>query len=187
MPPSQTTTCCSWTAASASPLRRCVVFELPPCNLLLLTALQVEANKAILAASVEARSACWGIGLVKLMGRSSGFIACEAAIASGDVDVCLVPEAPFKLDRLLPYLLERVQKRGHATVVIAEGAAQDLMRAELAERGEEVPADYDPSGNPVLLDNAPWLKAKIKAYAMEQAGMKCDIKLIAPAYSASCW
>ncbi len=33
-----------------------------------------------------------GVGVVKLMGRNSGFITAHAALASRDVDVCLVPE-----------------------------------------------------------------------------------------------
>ena len=51
-----------------------------------------EAQRALLAAKVEASSAFRGIGLVKLMGRSSGFIAMQASMASGLVDVCLIPE-----------------------------------------------------------------------------------------------
>lgn len=40
----------------------------------------------------QAHSAYHGIGLVKLMGRSSGFIAMQASLSSGQVDVCLIPE-----------------------------------------------------------------------------------------------
>jgi 6-phosphofructokinase 1 len=42
-----------------------------------------EAQRALLAAKVEASSARHGIGLVKLMGRQSGFIAMQASMASG--------------------------------------------------------------------------------------------------------
>ena len=42
-----------------------------------------EAQRALLAAKVEATSAYKGIGLVKLMGRQSGFIAMQASMASG--------------------------------------------------------------------------------------------------------
>jgi 6-phosphofructokinase len=44
-----------------------------------------EAQRALLAAKVEATSAYKGIGLVKLMGRQSGFIAMQASMASGKV------------------------------------------------------------------------------------------------------
>lgn len=41
---------------------------------------------------LQANSAYNGIGIVKLMGRQSGFIAMHASLASGQVDVCLIPE-----------------------------------------------------------------------------------------------
>jgi hypothetical protein len=41
-----------------------------------------EAQRALLAAKVEASSADHGIGLVKLMGRSSGFIALQVPTPS---------------------------------------------------------------------------------------------------------
>jgi 6-phosphofructokinase 1 len=49
------------------------------------------------AAYVEATNAQNGVGLVKLMGRYSGFISRNAALANGNVDICLVPELPFEL------------------------------------------------------------------------------------------
>ena len=42
-----------------------------------------ESQRALLAAKVEAASALKGIGVVKLMGRQSGFIAMQASMASG--------------------------------------------------------------------------------------------------------
>ena len=42
-----------------------------------------EAQRAIMAAKVEATSAYKGIGVVKLMGRQSGFITMQASMASG--------------------------------------------------------------------------------------------------------
>ncbi|KAL0330398.1 UNVERIFIED_CONTAM: ATP-dependent 6-phosphofructokinase [Sesamum radiatum] len=57
-----------------------------------------EAQRAINAAHVEAESAENGIGVVKLMGRYSGFIAMYATLASRDVDCCLIPESPFYLE-----------------------------------------------------------------------------------------
>ena len=58
-----------------------------------------EAQTALLAAKVEAISADQGIGLVKLMGRSSGFIAMQASMASGN------PHFFFPLALLLLLLL----------------------------------------------------------------------------------
>ena len=77
-----------------------------------------EATKSIHAASVEARSAPGGIGLVKLMGRHSGFIACYATLAKDDADYVLIPEVPFALDGergLLEHLRQRVQERAERT------------------------------------------------------------------------
>ena len=56
-----------------------------------------EAQRALLAAKVEASSAFRGLAIVKLMGRQSGFIATQASLSSGVVDVCLIPEVPFSL------------------------------------------------------------------------------------------
>ena len=145
-----------------------------------------EANAAVQAAAVEARSARWGIGLVKLMGRQSGFIAASSAIASGEVDVCVIPEAETNLDRLMAYIYTRVKEKGHGTVVVAEGAFQCEMRVELAASGRPVPSAVDPSGNPVLLDVGVWLKDKLKDHFAQQddGAIKPDIKLISPSYSA---
>jgi 6-phosphofructokinase 1 len=146
-----------------------------------------EATAAILAASVEAHSCYRGIGLVKLMGRESGFIAAEASIASGVVDVCVIPEAEVVLSALLPYIHNRLLQRGHAVVVVAEGAFQDEIRAELAANGEDVPEALDASGNKVLLDVGGWLRDKLKEYSTSVSGgaVHADVKLISPSYSAS--
>lgn len=56
------------------------------------------AERMIDAAYVEATNAVNGVGLVKLMGRYSGFIARNACLAQGNVDICLIPELPFELN-----------------------------------------------------------------------------------------
>ena len=38
------------------------------------------------------------IGLIKLMGRHSGYIAMQASLAHANVDICLIPENPFELN-----------------------------------------------------------------------------------------
>jgi 6-phosphofructokinase 1 len=89
------------------------------------------AQAAIQSAKTEARcNLPNGIGIVKLMGRSAGFIAVHATLASGDVDLCLVPEVDIDLygeDGYLPFLKQRVEEQGHAVVVVAEGAGEDLL------------------------------------------------------------
>ena len=90
-----------------------------------------EAKTAIYSAHTEAMGATNGVGLVKLMGRESGFIAAYAALAYNDVNFCLVPEVPFSLEDFLKSLRERLERRNHAVVVVAEGAGQDLMEKTL--------------------------------------------------------
>jgi 6-phosphofructokinase 1 len=92
-----------------------------------------EAVKTVSCAHVEAVGAMNGIGLVKLMGRHSGFISCYAALAGQHVNYCLIPEVPFGLDGpsgLLETLRYRLAHRKHAVIVAAEGAGQDLMSVD---------------------------------------------------------
>ena len=123
-----------------------------------LTAVQ-EAAQVLHRAHTEARSVENGIALVKLMGRHAGFIAAGATVASQDVNFTLVPEVPFKLDGkrgFLAALQQRILKRKHALVVVAEGAGQDLLENGQAER--------DASGNVKLKDIGPFLRDRIEAH-----------------------
>lgn len=94
------------------------------------TAVQV-AQAAIKSAKTEALcNLPNGIGIVKLMGRSAGFIAAHATLSSGDVDLCLIPEVKIVLDGpdgILEFLKKRVAEQGHAVVVVAEGAGEELL------------------------------------------------------------
>jgi 6-phosphofructokinase 1 len=112
-----------------------------------------EARRAIYAAYSEARGARNGIGLVKLMGRDSGFIATYAVLANSQVNFCLVPEVPFTLEGLLKALEERLARQGYAVIVIAEGAGQDLL-AQTAES--------DTSGNIRYGDIGIFLRDRIR-------------------------
>ena len=113
-----------------------------------------KASEAIQAAHVEAEGARYGTGLVKLMGRHSGFIAAYASLATSDVNFCLIPEVPFSMETFLPALKERLERREHAVIVVGEGAGQELM----GESGER-----DASGNIKFNDIGLFLKAKICA------------------------
>ncbi|KAK1290581.1 6-phosphofructokinase 3 [Acorus calamus] len=119
-----------------------------------------EAQRAINAAHVESESVENGIGVVKLMGRYSGFIAMYATLASRDVDCCLIPESPFYLEGhggLFEYMEKRLKEQGHMVLVVAEGAGQDLIAESLRSMSVE-----DPSGNKLLLDVGLWLSEKIR-------------------------
>ena len=88
------------------------------------------AVPVVRCAHVEAKNALNGIGLVKVMGRESGFIAAHTSLAQSDVNFCLIPENPFDLygeKGLLPLLKRRLTDRGHAVILVAEGAGQDLL------------------------------------------------------------
>jgi len=132
-----------------------------------------EAVRAIDAAHTEAKGARNGIGLVKLMGRDSGFIAVFASLARSDVNFCLIPESPFTLEKLLESVRDRVQSRGHAVIVAAEGAGQDLM----ATSGER-----DASGNLKFGDIGVFLKERIGAY-FQKLEMDATLKYIDPSYT----
>jgi 6-phosphofructokinase 1 len=131
-----------------------------------------EARRATQAAHAEASGARNGIGLVKLMGRDSGFIAGYAALADPTVSFCLIPEAPFTLEGFLRALQERVQRRGQAVVVAAEGAGQDLLRAT---------DEKDASGNVRYGDIGVFLRDRIREH-FAAAGLEVNLKYIDPSY-----
>jgi 6-phosphofructokinase 1 len=131
-----------------------------------------EARRAIYAAYSEARGARNGIGLVKLMGRDSGFIAVYAALANSQVNFCLVPEVPFKLEGLLKALEKRLARQGYAVIVAAEGAGQDLLAAT---------AERDASGNIRYGDIGIFLRGRIKEH-FSQIGRQVEMKYIDPSY-----
>jgi len=136
-----------------------------------------EATKSIQAAHVEAKASPNGVGLVRLMGRHSGFIACYASLAEPDANYVLIPEVPFQLDGphgLLEHLLERVRRQGHAVIVAAEGAGQDLI--------PDTVAGVDASGNRKLHDIGLYLKSRITEH-FAAAGVELNLKYIDPSYA----
>ncbi len=134
------------------------------------------AVQAIECAHVEARGARNGLGLVKLMGRHSGFIACSAAIATGEVNYVLIPECPFSMEGpfgLLEHLRKRMRERGHAVIVTAEGAGQEHMNGDNLE--------FDASGNQRLKDIGLYLKTQIQRH-FHACMTELNLKYIDPSY-----
>lgn len=134
-----------------------------------------EAAKAIRAAHVEAQGAPNGVGLVRLMGRHSGFIACYASLAMSDANFVLIPEVPFHLDGengLLESLRRRLERRGHAVIVVAEGAGQELVPASQAT---------DASGNKKLVDIGVFLRDRMTQFFQERQ-VELNLKYIDPSY-----
>jgi 6-phosphofructokinase 1 len=134
-----------------------------------------EAVRTVRCAHSEAQGYPNGIGLVKLMGRDSGFIASFAALAENSVNYVLIPEVPFELKGkhgLLSCLEDRLARRGHAVVVVAEGAGQHLMQG---------PGGTDASGNIKYGDIGPFLKKSIETH-FRSTGKEVNIKYIDPSY-----
>ncbi len=138
----------------------------------------VEACRAAIhSAHQEARGAWNGVGLVKLMGRESGFIAAQATLANSDVNFCFVPEAPPVLDGpggFLEALERRLDVKHHAVVVVAEGVGETLA-------GQKGDVRLDISGNAVREDIGPllhrWMVEHFKA-----VGKPISVKYIDPSY-----
>jgi 6-phosphofructokinase 1 len=133
-----------------------------------------KATEAIRAAQVEAQSVPGGVGLVQLMGRHSGFIACYAALANNDADYVLIPEVPVDVDGFLEHLRRRVASDRHAVVVVAEGAGQEYLR--------EQPRRVDASGNVRLGDFGIYLRGRITEH-FAGYDLECNLKYIDPSYA----
>jgi 6-phosphofructokinase 1 len=134
-----------------------------------------RAAEAVTAAHVEAHSAMNGVGLVKLMGRESGFIAVHTVLAVHEANFVLIPEVPFDIDGpngLLRHLEDRLTRRSHAVVVVAEGAGQDFLKVD---------GGTDASGNPKLGDVGVYLRDRIVDY-FKKKGMEATVKYIDPSY-----
>ncbi len=75
--------------------------------------------------------------VLEVMGRTAGWIALEAGIA-GAVNVILLPEIPFDMEKVAHVVYERSEAgKSYSIVVVAEGAAPS--------GGEAMYADFDPS------------------------------------------
>lgn len=135
-----------------------------------------EGAAAVRAAHVEACGAPMGVGLVKLMGRHSGFIACYASLAVNDVNFVLIPEVPFTLEGengLFASLRQQLENYGNAVIVVAEGAGQNLLE----HSGDAT----DASGNKRLGDVGVWLKNRIQDHFASK-GWELNLKYIDPSY-----
>jgi len=140
------------------------------------TAVEIS-TQAIKGAHNEATGYPNGIGLIKLMGRHSGFIAATATLAQEDVNFVLIPEVDFDLDGpdgFLSALAVRLTSRGHAVVVVAEGAGQKYF--------DDIAQDErDESGNIRLKDIGLFMKKAI-AENFKAKGINISLKYIDPSY-----
>ncbi len=140
------------------------------------TAVEV-ARTAIMGAHNESEAYPNGMGLIKLMGRHSGFIAATATLAQQHVNFVLIPEVDFDLEGpkgLFKALEDRLLLRQHAVIVVAEGAGQKFF--------ENLEKETDESGNVRLGDIGILLRDKINAYFKER-GISITLKYIDPSYT----
>jgi 6-phosphofructokinase 1 len=166
-----------------------------------------RATEFISAVAVEASASPNGVGIVKLMGRHSGFIAAYAALAASAADIVLIPEVPFSLEGergVLAHVEQHVRTKGHVVIVLAEGAGQELLddhgvpqqngRATGAPGtvtlgaldGHGMPQHNgratDASGNVKLGNVADLLKERVTAH-LTAAGLPPTIRYIDPSYA----
>lgn len=135
-----------------------------------------ESRTAILSAHDEAKGAWNGVGLVKLMGRDSGFIAAAATLANSDVNYCFIPEVPLVLEGeqgFLKKLEKRLEAKHHAVIVVAEGVQlSDINEAD---------CERDASGNLIRDDVGVLLKTRLKNH-FKKIGKPLSLKYIDPSY-----
>ncbi|MBL7179248.1 MAG: ATP-dependent 6-phosphofructokinase [Pseudomonadota bacterium] len=135
------------------------------------------ATQAIKGAHNEAEAYPNGIGLIKLMGRHSGFIATTAALAQQEANFVLIPEVDFDLEGPKGFLValeKRLKLRGHAVIVVAEGTGQKFFEDHAVARDE--------SGNIRLKDIGFFLKDTITSYFMSK-NTEVSLKYIDPSYT----
>ena len=135
-----------------------------------------EAVRVVRCAHSEAKGHPNGVGLVKVMGRDSGFIAAFTALADNSVNYVLIPEIPFRLEGekgLLKNLERRLTGRGHAVVIVAEGAGQELVHADAGAT--------DASGNARFGDIGTFLKREIEGH-FKSLEKEITVKYIDPSY-----
>jgi len=137
-----------------------------------------EATPIIQAAHMEAKGTFNGIGLVKLMGRDSGFITAYASLANPVVNFCLIPELEFEMDgpRGLLKALERrfLSGKDHAIIVVAEGAGQRHIKTEEMKK--------DRSGNILKKDIGEYLKNRISNH-FNNLKIEASVKYFDPSYA----
>jgi 6-phosphofructokinase 1 len=135
-----------------------------------------RATDFIASVFIESQAAENGVGIVKLMGRHSGFIACYAALSVNDADFVLIPEVPFGLegdDGLLCRVENHLREHGQVVIVVAEGAGQHLLEAS---------ETTDKSGNTKLGDIGLFLKERITE-KLSEVGLEPTVRYLDPSYA----
>ena len=140
-----------------------------------LTAVE-EGRRSITAIHNEVSSLYYGIGVVKLMGRDSGYIAANVCLADNDANYCLIPEVDFDLEGqkgLCACIKKRFSHAHHAVIVAAEGAGQKYFKGKDKVK--------DASGNILHNDIGKFIVNYIKEYFRKE-GSSVTMKYIDPSY-----
>lgn len=99
-----------------------------------------EAIQFIHSAKVEAESAENGVGIFRMTGKNSGFMATGTSLISGDVNICLIPEITFQVsgaDGLFESICQITKTKGNCIVVLTEGTGAGLIEEERAQYMKE--------------------------------------------------
>lgn len=134
-----------------------------------------QATVAVRAAYAEAISLNYGVGIVKLMGRESGFIAAQTAVASAQANICLIPEQPLNKETVMKLIERRFAYSRHCVIIVAEGFGQDWS---------EGTGGHDASGNKKLVDSGSLLKKEVEKWLKERRDVypQASVKYIDPSY-----
>ena len=133
-----------------------------------------QAVIAIRAAHAEATSVLYGVGIVKVMGRHSGFIAAQATLASELVNLCFIPENEITLDVVVQLIETRFQFSTHCVICVAEGFGQKWSPSSLGK---------DDSGNQKLFDVGTYLTTEVGRWLKRSEKFKQGtVKYIDPSY-----
>lgn len=138
--------------------------------------------KSLKGAYAEANSIDPCLGIVKNMGRDTGHITVNSALAFGKTDLILIPEAGYNLkgeNGVLAFVCQLLKEKRHVVILVSEGASASMKDAELENEGK------DKSGNTKFGDIGLHLKSEIGKYCKENGGESLEelnIKYIDPSY-----
>ena len=101
--------------------------------------------------------------IVEVMGRYAGWIALHSGVASGS-DVILLPEIPYKLNKVCEFVLERsCRGKRFSIIVVSEGAKEQGGRMVIKEKVAHSP-------DPIRLGG---IANKLAEDIERQAGLDC--------------
>jgi len=110
--------------------------------------------------------------LVDIMGHNAGWLALSASLAGG-ADVCLIPEIPYHLDRVIAELEDRrVKGRRFSLISVAEGARPADPAGETAPKTRKDAPKRRPTSNDLAfqLEQALGMESRVTTLGHIQRG-----------------